>query len=412
MTATDRPTTETSVAPLTARPTLQSAASSSTVYRPRVLLIIETSMSFGRGVLEGISRYLVANPPWSVHLDLRELIVPPPAWLRRWDGDGIITRSTTPEMEQTLLELNIPTVNLTDMFADQTLPSVINNHRRIGEMAAEHLIERGFRHFGFCGFSDHHWSKLRLDGFAAAIKNRAASFSSLHSEWAQATMQGWEMQQPEIVQWLSQLPRPVGVMACNDLHGQHVLEACRTANLAVPEEVAVIGVDNDHVICEFGEPPLTSVIPAAERIGYEAASMLDKLMRGESVDQLHMEFDPLGVATRQSTDILAIADADVVKALRVIRERACNGLTVTELLDEVPVARSVMERRFRSFLGRSPQAEIRNVQLKRACQLLRDTELPLAQIAALTGFKHSEYFSVVFKRCLNMTPGTYRENNT
>ena len=384
----------------------------SSLERPRVLLMIETSMAFGRGVLDGISRYLVANPPWSVHLDLRDLIVTEPEWLRRWDGDGIITRSATPEMERTLLELKIPTVNLTDIFAGQTLPSVINNHQRIGEVAAEHLIERGFRHFGFCGFSDHHWSSLRRVGFESAIKSRSLNFSAMENGWAESRMQGWESQQPDILNWLHRLPRPVGIMACNDLRGQHVLEACRAANISVPEEVAVIGVDDDQVICNFSCPPLTSVIPAAERIGYEAAAMLGRLMRDEPVENRHMEFDPLGVETRQSTDILAITDSDVVKALRVIRERACTGLTVTELLREVPVARSVMERRFRSYLGRSPQAEIRNVQLKRACQLLRDTELPLAQIASLTGFKHSEYFSVVFKRCLGITPGNYRDSNT
>ncbi len=380
--------------------------------RPRVLLMIETSMAFGRGVLDGISRYLVANPPWSVHLDLRDLIVTEPEWLRRWDGDGIITRSATPAMERTLQELKIPTVNLTDIFAGQTLPSVINNHRRIGEVAAEHLIERGFRHFGFCGFNDHHWSMLRREGFESAINSRSLSFSFMENGWAESRLRGWELQQPDILNWLDSLPRPVGIMACNDLRGQHVLEACRAANVSVPEEVAVIGVDDDQVICNFSCPPLTSVIPAAERIGYEAAAMLSRLMRGEPVENRHLEFDPLGVETRQSTDILAITDGDIVKALRVIRERACSGLTVTDLLREVPVARSVMERRFRSYLGRSPQAEIRNVQLKRACQLLRDTELPLAQIASLTGFKHSEYFSVVFKRCLGITPGNYRDTNT
>jgi LacI family transcriptional regulator len=380
--------------------------------RPRVLLIVETSMAFGRGVLEGISRYLVANPPWSVHLDTRDLIITEPEWLRRWDGDGIITRSATPTMEQTLKELRIPTVNLTDIYGGHMLPSVINNHKRIGEVAAEHLIERGFRHFGYCGFSDHHWSALRLEGFQSAIRSRSLSFSSIENAWAESRMRGWESQQPDILNWLNSLPRPVGIMACNDLRGQHVLEACRAANISVPEEVAVIGVDDDQVLCNFSCPPLTSVIPAAERIGFEAAAMLGKLMRGERIEDQHLEFDPLGVETRQSTDILAITDSETVKALRVIRERACLGLTVTELLREVPIARSVMERRFRSYLGRSPQAEIRNVQLKRACQLLRDTELPLAQIASLTGFKHSEYFSVVFKRCLGITPGNYRDTDS
>ncbi len=176
----------------------------------------------------------------------------------------------------------------------------------------------------------------------------------------------------------------------------------------MPDEVAVIGVDNDQVICDFCEPPLSSVIPAAERIGFEAAGMLDRLMRGEKLENRHVRIKPLGVAARQSTDVMAIDDSEVVAALKLIRERACAGLSVNEILQSVPIARSSLERRFRKSVGRSPQAEIRSVQLKRARQLLCETDLPLAQIASLTGFKHSEYFSVVFKREVGQTPGQYR----
>lgn len=379
--------------------------------RPRVLLIVETSMAFGRGVLEGISRFLMENPPWSVQLDPRELLVTPPAWLRSWDGDGIITRSTTPEMSRTLKQLRIPTVNLTDIYGDQGLPYIWNDHARIGAMAAEHLVERGFKQFAFCGFRDHDWSNKRKAGFGAALAERGFEFASHHTDWSKARKSGWESQQAEVADWLRTLPNPVGIMACNDLRGQHVLEACRTAGRAVPEEVAVIGVDNDRVLCDFCEPPLTSVVPAAERIGFEAAKLLDRLMRGETILERGQVLPPLGIVTRQSTDVLAIDDQDVVRALQVIRERACGGLTVSQVLREVPVARSVLERRFRKYVGRSPQAEIRNVQLKRACQLLHETDLTLAQIADLTGFKHAEYFSVVFKRELGQTPGNYRNSS-
>ncbi|TWU56527.1 Xylose operon regulatory protein [Rubripirellula tenax] len=376
--------------------------------RPNVLLIVETAMAFGRGVLEGIGRYLLEHPSWSVQLDLRELLVSPPAWLRRWEGDGIITRSTTPEMAAMIQKWGIPTVNLTDIYGDQGIPAIWNDHAMIGRMAAEHLIERGLSHFGFCGFSDHHWSIERGAGFAETVAQHNGVLSSHASDWSQARRSGWERQQSKIVEWLISLPKPVGIMACNDFRGQHVLEACRTAKLNVPEQVAVIGVDNDEVICDFCQPPLTSVIPSAERIGYEAAVLLDELMRGESPKETTRRIPPLGVAARHSTDVMAIDDVEVVAALKIIRQRACQGLTVSDILREIPIARSSLERRFRRSIGRSPQAEIRDVQIKRARQLLGETDLSLAQIASLTGFKHPEYFSVVFKREVGQTPGQFR----
>lgn len=378
--------------------------------RPHVLLIVETAMAFGRGVLEGISRYLMENQPWSVQLDLRELVVAPPAWLRTWEGDGIITRSTTPEMADIILEWGIPTVNLTDIYGDRRLPTIWNDHREIGRMAATHLIERGLTRFAYCGFSDHHWSQERLVGFDEVLAEHGYHSQKHFSDWAQARRIGWERQQEEIVTWLESLPSPVGIFACNDLRGQHVLEGCRTAKISVPEQISVVGVDNDEVVCDFCQPPLSSVIPSAERIGFEAAKMLDRLMRGELLPEQHLTIKPLGVAARHSTDIMAIDDEDVVAALKVIRDRACLGLTVADILREVPVARSSLERKFRKSVGRSPQAEIRVAQMKRAQQLLSDTDLSLTQIASLTGFKHSEYFSVVFKRELGQTPGQYREN--
>lgn len=376
--------------------------------RPNVLLIVETAMAFGRGVLEGISRYLTENPKWSVQLDLRELLVTPPAWLRRWDGDGIITRSTTPEMADIILKWGIPTVNLTDIYGDQGIPAIWNDHRAIGQMAAEHLIQRGLKNFAFCGFSDHHWSTERREGFSRTIAAHGGHVLGHASDWSQARRSGWEKQQSKIVEWLVGLPKPIGIMACNDFRGQHVLEGCRAARIPVPEDVAVIGVDNDQVICDFCQPPLTSVIPAAERIGFEAAKMLDRLMIGEKLDQRKILVPPLGVTARQSTDVMAIEDAEVVQALKIIRERACLGLNVADVLKEVPIARSSLERRFRKSVGRSPQAEIRDTQMNRARQLLCETDLSLAQVAALTGFKHSEYFSVVFKREVGQTPGQFR----
>jgi LacI family transcriptional regulator len=200
----------------------------------------------------------------------------------------------------------------------------------------------------------------------------------------------------------------VGLMACSDQRGQHVLDACNRVDLAVPEEVAVIGVDDDAVLCNLSHPAMSSVVPNAERVGYEAAALLDRLMGGEKAPAEEMLVEPLGVMTRQSTDVLAIDDAAVASVVRFIRERACKGCSMKEVERFSPMSRSVLERQFRKYLGRSPQAEIRAVQLKRVKQLLTESELSLERIAALAGYSHPEYMSVVFKRDTGITPGQYR----
>ena len=198
-------------------------------------------------------------------------------------------------------------------------------------------------------------------------------------------------------------------MACNDVRGQHVLDACNRIDLAVPEEVAVIGVDDEEQVCELCDPPLSSIVPNAERVGYKAAELLDRLMCGAS-GRGHSSgsIPPLGIATRQSTDVLAIDDPDVAEAVRYIREHACRGAIVEDILGRVPVSRSILERRFRKVLDCSPQALIRRTQLKRVKQLLVDTDLPLVKISELAGFKHHEHMCTVFKREVGDSPGAYR----
>ncbi len=174
--------------------------------------------------------------------------------------------------------------------------------------------------------------------------------------------------------------------------------------------MAVLGVDNDEILCDLAEPPLSSVVPNTRRIGYEAAAMLTRLMAGEPAPPGAILIEPLAVVTRQSTDILAVGDRDVATAIRYIREHACEGISVNDVLAEVPLSRSVLERRFTRILGHSPKEEISRVRLRRIKQLLAETDLQLARIASMTGFEHSEYLSVMFKSKTGETPGEYREN--
>jgi LacI family transcriptional regulator len=372
-----------------------------------VLLIVETSLAYGRQLLRGIGRYAVARESWSLYVDLRELMATP-QWLDSWRGDGIICRATTPELAAQLKRKRLPTVDLADVHGDLGLPHIWTDNATVGRLAATHLLERGFRQFGFCGFLGHDWARRRREGFTAALQESGCSADILELPWETTRKHSWEQQQQEIAAWLARLPKPVGVLAANDMRGQHVLDACRRHGLAVPEEVAVIGVDNDELLCQLCDPPLSSVAPNPERIGYDAAALLDRLMQGEKPTEREWLIPPLGVVTRQSSDVLAIDDPLVSAAVRLIRERACARLSVDDVLKAVPLSRSVLERRFRKYLQRSPQEEIRWVQLKRVKQLLAETDLALANIADLAGYDHAEYLSVVFKRETGQTPGEYR----
>lgn len=378
---------------------------------PHVALIIETSLAYGRGVLRGVARFGREHQPWSVYLEQRSLYDPAPPWLADWKGDGIISRASSPEIARSIAALGIPTVDLNEEVAGLGLPLIYNDHNAIGRLAAEHFLERGFRHFGFIGYDDIAWSGHRHSGFAGAVKERGFDCSGYR--WTKPAdsrdrLPHWEKEIAAVARWLKQLPKPAGVMACNDFRGVQLIDACRRAGIAVPEEVAVVGVDNEEVACELANPPLTSVVPDAERIGYEAAKLLDQLMQGKEPAQRELAVPPRGMVTRQSTDVTAIEDATVAAAMHFIRKHACDGIGVEDVLDTLTVSRSVLQRRFRATLGRSVHEAILGAKLDRVKRLLVETDLPLPDIAARTGFKHSEYLSVVFKKRVGETASAWR----
>jgi LacI family transcriptional regulator len=376
---------------------------------PHVVLMIETSSIYARRLLSGISRYLDSHRPWSIFLEEREWGGSLPRWLANWRGDGLISRPLTRKSSERLRKLRLPMVNLNDFHTrDFLLPLIRSDNRVIGQLAAEHLQQRCFRHFAFCGFADLEWSRQRRESFRAALNGGEFFWGEYESPWDGQWSHSWEQGQSELGRWLQSLPKPVGVLACNDARGRHVVDACQRVNLAVPDEVAVIGVDDDALLCELCDPPLSSVIPNPERIGYEAAALLDRLMAGGRPPRDEWLIPPLGVATRQSTDVLAVDDPDFAAAVRYIRQHACRGTSVDEVLKHVLMSRTILERKFRKYLGHSPQAEIRAVQLRRVKQLLAETSLPLERIAPLAGYKHPEYMSIAFKRATGQTPGDYR----
>ncbi len=374
----------------------------------RVALIIETSSIYGRQLLEGVIKFMRSNGEWSVFLEQRDLTSEPPQWLNDWDGDGILSRATTPDLADAVAAKGMPLVELTDRRGDLGFPHVWSDDAEIGKMAAGHLLDRGFCHLAYCGFTDEAWSKRRQVAFSEIVSKRIDEPQIYESPWLGAIARPWEEEQQHLANWIQQLPKPIGIFACNDVRGQQILNACLDHEVAVPEEVAVLGVDNDELLCQLCSPQLSSIIPNAELVGYRAAELLAQMMEGIKVTQREWLIKPIGIKIRQATDVVAIEDQTIAAALRFIRENACDGISVDDVLKTVPISRSSLERKMRKYLNRSPQQEIRSVQVKRAQQLLSETDLPMDQIAGMCGFQHPEYMHVVFRRELDLTPGSFR----
>jgi LacI family transcriptional regulator len=378
---------------------------------PHVALVVETSTAFGRAILGGIAQYVREYGPWTVYIEQRSLQDRMPPWMKRWNGDGIIARASTPTSVRELLRTKIPTVDLNDQVRDTGLPQIHTDHAAIARLAAEHMIERGFRHFSFFGFPVFEWSERRQEAFARRVVEVGHTFHEgpppRRVSWGHQ-QDSWEDEIDGVARWIKNMPKPFGVMAGNDIRGSQLLDACRRAGVAVPEEVAVVGVDNEELVCQLAYPPLSSVVPDAHGIGYEAAALLDNLMKGKPARESLRLIPPLGVVTRQSSDVTAIPDPRLADALRFIREHACEGISVDDVIDHANLSRSSLQRLFRTVLNKSILDAITDVRMQRVRQLLAQTDLPLTEIAHRTGYAYTEYLSTTFRRESGKSPSAYR----
>jgi len=361
-------------------------------------------------VLRGVSAYAQEHGYWSFYFQPRALEMPIPGWLARWEGDGIIARIANEKMANVLARTKLPVVDLRNSVRGTRYPAVGPDNREVARLGAEHFLERGFRHFAFCGMprGEYRFMDQRHDWFTTFLDEagcRCATFAlSLDHHGAKA----WDRQQNRLAAWLDRLPKPLAVMAFNDEFGVHVLDACQRAGLAVPEQVAVLGSGNDETLCTLCTPPLSSIHLDVERIGYAAAALLDRLISGQPPPSETLERPPREIIVRRSTDVLATDDREFAAALRFLRDHACEGIRVRDVVNHALISRSSLERRFKHWLGRTPHSEIRRVQLERAKHLLRETSLPLSTIAHRSGFPSVNYFSEVFHGATGSTPGVFR----
>jgi LacI family transcriptional regulator len=383
--------------------------------RPRVALLIETSRAYGRDLLVGIAQYVRAHGPWDIEFQEGDPTEKLPQWFKTWKGDGIIARVKTRLIANEIRKLKIPAVDLYCGLSDLKMASMRSDEKAVGKIAAQHLLEKGFRQFAFCGFNGTEWSDRRRAGFQESIAEANLPCYVYDNPRPQSVLALIEYEEhgskyeQQLGQWLKSLPKATGLMACNDMRARQVLSSCRDLQLLVPDDIAVIGVDKDEIFCELANMPLSSVILNTGRIGYEAAGMLDRMMLGEKISEQTVLIEPSGVAARQSTDVLAVEDPNLVKALRLIRDHACDRIDIDQVAAGAGLSRSVLQRKFRNLLGKSVHEEIINARLKRACELLAGTELNQFDIAEKSGFRYPEYMGVVFKARLHKTPSQYRK---
>ena len=378
---------------------------------PHVALLIETSRGYGRSLLQGVIRYQREHRPWSIYFQPHALGAPPPPWLKNWHGDGILARIDDRTMARAIRRAGLPAVDLRFSIPKLGLPSVGIDNRAVVRLAFEHLANSGFKLFGFCGPPPRRnaWMDLRRDLFQQLVR-RAGHACHVFETAPRAATAAWEDEQEQIAAWILGLPKPIGIMASNDDRGQQVLDACRRVNVLVPDEVAVIGVDNDEILCNLSSPPLSSVDINTQQVGYEAAALLERMMAAAPAPQQSLLLAPHGVVSREFTDVLATEDRELAAAIRHIREHACEGLRLKDSALWTNLSRRELERRMRKLLGRSPKEEITRVQLERGKRLLTETDLSAAVIAQKCGFGEPKYFNQVFHTKVGLPPGAYRRS--
>ncbi len=380
---------------------------------PKVALLIETSRGFGREMLLGIARYAQLHGPWSFHITAGDFDHSVPK-MKQWGGSGIIARIPNERVARAILAADLPTIalGLTDEQMQPESPLSVfselsSDANEVARMAAEHLLGRHLRHFAYVGLEDRAWSTRREKAFREFLVAKGFD-AHIYDQPKRPQDRNWENEQSILARWIRQLPKPVGLFACNDDRGRQVLEACRLAELRVPEDVAVLGVDDDEVFCALSNPPLSSVALNAETAGYRAAELLDGMMQGRIKKPRRIMVEALRVVARRSTDVIAVEDQDVASALQFIHRQQGCGISVDSVVHEVAISRRRLEKQFREILGRTIIEEIQNTRLERAKRLLLETSYPIAKVAEVTGFGSTGYFIQFFHRRVGKTPRTFR----
>ena len=364
--------------------------------------------------MRGVVRYARLHGPWSVHLCSSDF----DQGLPGLDFSGALAGTYSAEEIQTIKALGIPVVlgepNTEDSAEAEFLKGanqIVTDSAAIANMAVDHLLGQGLRSFAFCGYQNCPWSRGREEWFGARLGKLGLPCSRHRIEVGDWQKQGnwtrhWPREQRRLSEWLKSLPKPTGLMACSDTCGRRVLEVCQDAGVGVPEQLAVVGVQNDSLFCELSEPPLSSVALDIEKAGSEAAHLLEELMAGSKKGPHVVTVSPLWVVARSSSSIMEKGDGMVAEALRFLEDQ--RGIGVADVVNEMGVSRRTLERRFARATGRSILTEIQRARLERAKRLLQETELPIHRVAREAGFGSARMLNRSLQSAEGCSPATFR----
>lgn len=376
----------------------------------RVALILDLHNHIHRGVLQGLCAFVRGAGPWDFVWVQQNSALPWPEWAEL-APHGVIAHAPTPELMERLAAVpaGVAVVSLGDSGGTTARPAVQKDHGAVGRMGAEHFLERGFRSLAFCGHAALGYGREMAAGFVTEAAQAGVDATVIELKFPLRPDWHWEEVRAELEAWLRALPSPVAVMACNDYFARQLLLAAEALGLAVPEELALLGVNDNPIECQLSHVPLSSVEVAAETIGWEAGRVLERLMGGEAADAAVVRVPPVRVVVRQSSDVFAIDDPVVAAAVRFLHHHAKEAIGVDDLVRGSGLSRRRFEMRFREALGRSPYHELIRARVALARDLLAQTSLKLGAIAEECGFGEMKHLHRHFRRHVGMTPAAFRQ---
>lgn len=381
----------------------------------RLILLTDFTEAFAHNLLRGILEYSKGREPWVV------CRMPPSykqangipgvlEWAKRWEADAIIAQFDDDDEVDVFRQNGI--VALAQDFKSRfsVIPNITSRYEQTGQMAADFFLQKGFRHFAFYGYKDVVWSEERCRGFHNRIAEKG--LGDCFFEYQKQSLETlWFYESEPLEDWIRSLPRPIALMACDDTQGNRIMEICRVLNIKIPEEIAVLGVDNDEIICRLSDPPLSSVNLNIVKGGYEAAQLIERLLRDKDAVPEDVVIQPVTIVNRLSTDIYATDDPVILAALRYIHQNLANKINVEDIVRQVPLSRRLLEIRFRQVTGQSVYQYISNLRMERFAQLLLASSDLIAELAVQVGLSDSKNLARQFKEWKGCTPAEYRKKN-
>jgi len=380
----------------------------------KIILLTDFGEEYGTSLLKGITRYSQKYGPWAFcrmpgyYREMKGMdgIL---KWAKEWKTDGILGQFYNNSDVEKLMNEGIAVVAQDFKERHKSIPNITGDYFKTGRMGADYFLRKGFENFAFYGFKNIVWSRERSEGFEKRVNEEGFKVHNFEQKRKFKSRELWYYKPSALSKWLKSLPKPIALMACDDNQGMHITEACRLTNIRIPEEVAVLGVDNDEMLCNLSDPPLSSVSLDTEKGGYEAARLLETMIKSKNQTYYDIVVEPTQIITRNSTDIYAAKDENVGMALKYIHNNIEKNLKVKDVLEQVPLSRRSLEKRFSQVTGYPVYEYIFNLRIEKFTQKLLETDLSVFEIAVDLGLNDSKNIARQFRQIKGCTPSEYRK---